>query len=165
MDGVSKCISNLMEGVSGITNREQVRSSRLYKRNSVVNTTEFIEYVLSVIYVESRFRSDARSDKEAYGLMQMTSIAVEDAVEHCGLRPLGSGGIESLFDTATNITYGSCYLKKVLEEADGDWTRALILYNGGYAQLMRYDRGDQIVTETANYVLRVQRAHSVCVGK
>ncbi len=116
--------------------------------------------MFAVIFVESRFNRDALSPKQAYGLMQMTMPAVIDAAQRCNLRvPMD---MSHLFDSVTNVKFGSCYLKKVLDDADGDWTRALILYNGGLRQLRKYDAGDSIVTETANYVLQVERALRLC---
>lgn len=135
----------------------------LYQKHSgvAVDDVEFLEYLMSIIYVESRFNKQARSERDAIGLMQMTLPAVQDAVTHCNLRPIGD--MDHLYDSATNIRYGSCYLRKVLQDVDGDWTRALIVYNGGYKQLQRYDKGDTIVTETANYVLLVTRAlNKIC---
>lgn len=161
-DRITVCVQRLLDEIPGPVQPRQ-RAREFYRKHSVVKEDSFIEYMLSVIYVESRFRADAKSDKDAIGLMQMTGIAIEAAVKNCNLHPVGD--IRSLFDIATNVKYGSCYLKKVLEEADGDWTRALILYNGGYKQLTKYDRGDTINHETSNYVLQVERARKICRGR
>lgn len=119
-----------------------------------------MNHLMAVIYVESRFNRSALSEKEAYGLMQMTLPAVQDATESCNLRPVLN--MDHLFDSVTNIRYGSCYLRKLFREMNGDWTRTLITYNGGYRMLTRYDRGETLVSETANYVLQVQRALQLC---
>ena len=133
---------------------------KLYRNHSVSKEDTFVKYLFAVIYVESRFNKAALSPQQAYGLMQMTLVAVQDAEIHCKLKPVLN--MEHLFDSATNIRYGSCYLKKLLDEMDGDWTRTLIAYNGGYKQLTKYDKGEMIVSETANYVLRVERARRIC---
>lgn len=117
--------------------------------------------MFAVIYVESGFERNVKSEKEAYGLMQMTAVAVQDAQTYCKLRPLGS--MDHLFDSVTNIRYGTCFLQKAYEDTDGDWTRVLILYNGGFKQLTKYDKGENIASETANYVLRINRALSMCI--
>lgn len=132
----------------------------LYRKYSVSKDEEFLEYMMAVIYVESAFNKEAHSNKDAIGLMQMTTPAVTDAVSHCNLRPVLD--MKHLLDSATNIRYGTCYLKKLLDETDGDWTRALIAYNGGYKQLQKYDNGDTVTTESANYVLKVLRAIKYC---
>lgn len=160
IDYVKDCGLNLLEAVQK-TSPESQKLPDLYKKHSVDKDDEFMEYLFSVMYVESRFNRQAISHADAYGLMQMTRVAVEEAVKHCNLRPLGD--MNKLHDSVTNVKYGSCYLKKMLDEVDGDWTRALILYNGGYRQLTKYDNGETIAHETANYVLLVHRAlEKVC---
>lgn len=159
-DQVEVCGKRLIEAANR-NGKGSEKLPALYKKHSLRKDTEFMEYLLSVIYVESRFNKNAHSHADAIGLMQMTVPAVTDAVRHCNLKAVID--MDHLLDSATNIRYGSCYLKKLLDEVDGDWTRALIAYNGGYKQLTRYDNGETIVTETANYVLQVHRAHdSIC---
>lgn len=121
-----------------------------------------MEYLLAVIYTESRFNRNAKSVQDAYGLMQITQVAADEAASRCQLKSVTS--MASLHDSATNIRYGSCYLSYLLEEMDGDLDRTLIVYNGGYRQLQRYDRGESIVAETANYVLLVNRTLKMCRG-
>lgn len=159
---IQACGHRLLDAV-GRANSDTNKLTGLYKRHASRKDVEFMEYMLSVIYVESRFDRNAHSNRDAMGLMQMTMPAVQDAVTHCNLRPVLD--MKHLLDSATNIRYGSCYLKKILDEVDGDWTRALIIYNGGYKQLTKYNNGDTIVHETANYVLQVHRVlHEICRG-
>lgn len=154
-DPVTACGLRLLTK-AGRTGNGTATLPALYRKHSVNKDVEFLEYMMSVIYVESKFNKNAHSHADAIGLMQMTIPAVQDAVIHCGLKPVLD--MDHMLDSATNIRYGTCYLKKALEETDNDWTRALILYNGGYKQLTRYDKGETIVSETANYVLSVHRA-------
>ncbi len=154
-----ECALTLL-GESGRKGKSVVKLPALYQKHSRNKTEDFLKHLMSVIYVESRFNKQALSDKEAYGLMQMTAIAVTDAVRHCKLTPVLD--MTTLFDSATNIRYGTCYLKKVLDEMEGDWTRTLIVYNGGYRQLTRYEKGETIANETANYVLQVEKALVTC---
>lgn len=159
-DYIQECGMNLLAD-SGKVGKAAIGLPALYKKHSRSQDDEFLEYMFSIIYVESRFNKSAISNADAYGLMQMTRGAVEEAVKHCSLRPLGD--MNKLHDSATNVKYGSCYLKKLLDEMDGDWTRTLIAYNGGYKMLQRYDNGESIVNETANYVLLVHRAlNNIC---
>lgn len=156
LDPVHTCGMRLLNDAGKPTGPVTVKLPDLYRKYSLSKDDEFIQYMLSVIYVESRFRKEAKSHADAYGLMQMTAAAAEAAQSKCNLRPLPT--MDHLFDSVTNIKYGSCYLKMMLDEAEGDWIRALILYNGGYRQLTRYDRGENIANETANYVIQVHRA-------
>lgn len=155
----SLCGQKLLKSV-GKTGPAAEKLPALYQKHSRSRDELFLKYMFAIIYVESSFNRNARSDKDAYGLMQMTEIAVLDAVRHCNLRRIVS--MESMYDSATNIRYGTCYLQKAVQELDGDWTQVLIMYNGGYKQLTRYQRGENIVPETANYVLQVQRALQIC---
>jgi soluble lytic murein transglycosylase len=147
---------------AGKTGPEIDTLSDLYSRASTDKDVEFRLYMLAVIYTESRFDSKAVSIADAHGLMQMTELAVIDAAKHCNLRPVR---MDNLFDSYTNVQYGTCYLAKLLGETEGDWDRALVAYNGGYAQLQRYDRGVNIASETANYVLKVKKAVKFCLQK
>lgn len=119
---------------------------------------EFAMYVLSIMYVESRFLTTAVSHRNAYGLMQITSPAIQDAAEYCAL----PRNPRNLFGVTTNVQYGSCYLSKIWEQQGRDWTRSLIIYNGGYRGLTQYETGTNINLETANYVLQVRRMVSFC---
>lgn len=157
-DVVAECGHKLLEQVG----KPGTDLPRLYTNASVDKDTEFMVYVMAMIYVESRFNKLAVSPVEARGLMQLTTPAVIDATKHCNLRPLHA---DKLFDSYTNVKYGTCYLRKLLDETEGDWTRALIAYNGGYLQLQKYDRGENIAGESANYVLLVNRARQLCLSK
>lgn len=127
----------------------------MYWRESVRKDSEFMRYLMAIIYVESRFQASAVSEMEARGLMQMTQIAVTQAEQDCKLRKVLD--MQHLHDRTTNIKYGTCYLSELVEEMEGDWVRALIIYNGGYLSLQKYDKGGNINQETSNYVLQVQR--------
>lgn len=126
---------------------------------SNVNRDEFIRTAYAVMYVETRFNHKAVSNRDAYGLMQLTSEAVQDAAQFCHLPVVE---MNSLLIPSTNVKYGTCYLNKLLTEFDGDWEKTLIVYNGGYYQLTRYLEGRTMTNETANYVLQIHRVLRVC---
>lgn len=150
-DRVGDCAQALLEEAK-YTGRDITST---FRKSSVRKDEEFLEYMLSVIYVESRFDSTAISPAEARGLMQMTGIAVREAVSKCSLNPVQDP--DKMHINELNIKYGSCYLAHLHEEMEGNWTRTLITYNGGYKALRDYDRGLQMNRETANYVLQVNR--------
>jgi hypothetical protein len=160
---VEHCAGILFGSKSGEGNTESSVtpvSQSGWTKKIVSQDSEFVKLVYAVVYVESKFNPEAKSDKEAYGLMQMTSAAVIDASKHCSLRPIPD--MNHLFDAKTNIQYGSCYLRKLLDETDGDTVRALVAYNGGYKALTVYDREGNLNQETANYVLKVNQALKKC---
>ncbi len=154
------CSLRLIEA-AGRTSEKTSELISLYRKAINSEDVELVQYILSIIYVESRFNREAVSHADARGLMQMTTDAVTDATAHCNLKSLSD--ISKLHDSYTNVRYGTCYVKKLLRDMDGDWVKTLIIYNGGYKQLTRYENGESIVNETANYVLLVQRAlNTIC---
>lgn len=130
-----------------------------YKKHSVRKDAPFLTLMHAVIHKETQFQPNLISSAKAYGLMQVTEVAMREAARHCEIPVVP---MKKLLDVATNIRYGSCYLDFALMTTKGDVDRALILYNGGYRQLEKYDRGYGIATETANYVLGVRRALNLC---
>jgi len=157
---VEQCALRLLES-AGKVGLHAKELPALYTRASVMQEEEFLEYLMAIIYVESKFNRDAISPAGARGLMQLMEIAVKEAVGSCSFRPLGD--INKLHDSYTNVKYGSCFLSKLYRDMEGDWTRTLIAYNGGYRALAEYDKGNSINHETSNYVLKVKRAvQTIC---
>jgi soluble lytic murein transglycosylase len=118
--------------------------------------------VAGIIYAESRFR-DATSHAGARGLMQITP----DTAKYIANK---SGGTEFVQgDLATpqiNISYGSWYLRYLLDRYDGNVVLALCAYNGGEGNVDRWLREGHIsdtaftldrvpFPETREYVRRV----------
>lgn len=144
------------------------------------------DYVEAVISVESSWDASAVSGKNAVGLMQLTPWAVKDvrrefrklegfAFLYATLGDFGpdedvwflhkcalpEGDAEevvrnSLTDPALNIKIGTCYLSVLLRRYGGNWTTTLIAYNGGPAQVRKYELGQEMAQETANYVVKVE---------
>ena len=84
--------------------------------------------VAAVIYRESKFR-DVTSDAGAKGLMQILPGTAEFIAHR-------SGGTEfevrDLADPQINISYGSWYLRYLLDRYDGSEPLALAAYNAGH---------------------------------
>ncbi|KAA0682305.1 lytic transglycosylase domain-containing protein [Roseomonas genomospecies 6] len=102
--------------------------------------------VMAVIRVESAFRSDAVSPKEAAGLMQL----IPDTAERFG--------VSDVFDPAQNIRGGVRYLRWLLAYFQGDVTLALAGYNAGERAVDRF-RGVPPYEETRNYVRAIRRLY------
>ncbi len=83
--------------------------------------------IASVIFVESRFRINARSEVGAIGLMQLMP---ETAEEVAGKLALEDYRLEQLLDPDVNIALGSAYLKD-LHLMFGSERDALAAYNAG----------------------------------
>lgn len=81
--------------------------------------------VRAVVLAESSGNPQARSGAKAKGLMQITPITHEDAMQRFDL----PGG--DLFDPDYNLTVGTRYLAYLLQRFDGDVTLALAAYHMG----------------------------------
>jgi soluble lytic murein transglycosylase len=90
--------------------------------------------IAAVIYAESRFR-DQESHAGALGLMQITPETAQ-VIERL------SGGktfvTSDLSDPEINISYGSYYLRYLLNRYDGNEVAALAAYNAGTGNVDRW---------------------------
>lgn len=101
----------------------------------------------AVIFQESRYKTDARSDAGAEGLMQMIpSTARRFAVK-------GTTG------TQANVAAGTKCLRWLLERFDGNVELALAGYNAGEGAVDKYD-GIPPYKETQNYVRHITARYS-----
>jgi soluble lytic murein transglycosylase-like protein len=103
--------------------------------------------VFYVIRQESNFRNQARSPRDAQGLMQIIP-ATADRFD-----------VEDPFDPRQNIEGGVRYLRWLLEEFEGNVELALAGYNAGEGNVRK--SGNQIPNfeETRNYVRKITRAY------
>lgn len=100
--------------------------------------------VLALIKVESAFKAEAVSPKNARGLMQLlpSTAAIY--------------GITELFDPRQNVLAGVQHLRDLLVVFEGDVTLALAAYNAGSGAVRRYG-GVPPFAETQAYVKRIRR--------
>ena len=121
--------------------------------------------ILSVIKAESSFRSHAVSGAGAVGLMQIMPATFDDIMR----RMEESHEHGMLFDTETNIKYGSFYLR-YLYDMFGDWELSFAAYNAGHTRVRNnwlnnpeiVQDGKLIISgvpfeETRNYIIRVNK--------
>ena len=115
-------------------------------------------FVAAVIYTESRFRPDAESHQEAYGLMQLLPQSAR-YIER-------NSGVEGDFrDPQVNIRLGTWFLGYLNDRYDGDERLMLAAYNSGEGSVNAWtsDEGFDIETdipykETREYVEKVLEA-------
>ncbi|HEV7484234.1 MAG TPA: lytic transglycosylase domain-containing protein [Thermoanaerobaculia bacterium] len=98
--------------------------------------------VAAVVETESRFRTNARSQVGARGLMQL--------MPKTG-RWLGAG---NLYNAEQNVDAGAKYLKYLNRRFDGNLTKTIAAYNAGEGNVRRYN-GVPPFRETRSYVKRV----------
>ncbi len=104
------------------------------------------QLVLAVIRVESAFRTDAVSPKDAAGLMQL----IPETAERFAVR--------NVFSPEDNIRGGMKYLRWLLAYFRGDVTLALAGYNAGEGAVDRY-QGVPPYDETQSYVRLIRRLY------
>jgi len=107
-----------------------------------------------VIYQESKFHPDARSDRGAVGLMQLLPETAEGIAERTGGTQFR---VSDLYDPEINVRYGAWYLRHLLDKY-GSERLALAAYNAGQANVDRWRaRGLPIqFDETRNFVDHVE---------
>jgi soluble lytic murein transglycosylase len=115
--------------------------------------------VAAVIYQESKFKADAKSESGAIGLMQLKPETAEGiAIRTGGTRFRTS----DLYDPEINVRYGSWYLRHLLDKY-GDEKTALAAYNAGQRNVDEWraeGKGIQFA-ETRAYVDRVEHLKHV----
>jgi peptidoglycan lytic transglycosylase len=113
----------------------------------------------AVIYQESKFHSDAKSDAGAIGLMQLQP----ETAKGIAIRTGGSRFQTSdLYNPEINVRYGSWYLRHLLDKYDDEKT-ALAAYNAGQRNVDEWRaQGKEIqFAETRAYVDRVEHLKGV----
>tara|TARA_B100000029_G_C17523566_1_gene940834 strand:- start:153 stop:914 length:762 start_codon:yes stop_codon:yes gene_type:complete len=96
------------------------------------------DFVLGVIYVESRFNPNAVSRVGAMGLMQLMPGTARDL------------GVEDAFNPKENIMGGTRLLRQLANRYDGDYVRVISAYHAGGGAVARkdgipYEQTDQYV--------------------
>lgn len=100
--------------------------------------------VRSVIYRESHFNPNARSKKNAQGLMQV----IPGTARLMGVNP------SLLYDPEMNIVAGTRYLAFLSKRFNGDLVKVIAGYNAGHGAVDRFG-GVPPYRETRNYVRAV----------
>lgn len=121
------------------------------------------ELVRAVVMAESSGHADAKSNRGALGLMQITPITEKDVLQRNPDMKRGD-----LFDPDYNLRVGTTYLGYLLRRFDGDEMLALTAYHMGPTRVRRIQREHQGITpdqiladhagpKTRAYVRRVLR--------
>ncbi|HYD94177.1 MAG TPA: lytic transglycosylase domain-containing protein [Noviherbaspirillum sp.] len=103
----------------------------------------------AVIQKESGYNPNARSHRNARGLMQVTPATA---------RFVGVGAGKSLYDPQTNINAGTAYLKYLMRTHD-TFEEVLAAYNSGPGNVRKYN-GVPPFRETRRYVIDVKRYYA-----
>lgn len=104
------------------------------------------DLVSAVIEVESAWRADSVSPKDAAGLMQLMPETARRF------------GVENVFDPEDNLRGGMRYLRWLLSYFRGDLSLVLAAYNAGEGAVERHG-GLPPFAETVDYVRKVRRLY------
>ena len=113
----------------------------------------------AVVYQESKFDPEARSDAGAVGLMQLQP----ETARGIALRTGGSAfRVDDLTNPEINVRYGSWYLRHLLDKYD-DERLALAAFNAGQGNVDSWrEQGKGIAfAETRHYVDRVEELERI----
>jgi soluble lytic murein transglycosylase len=113
----------------------------------------------AVIYQESKFDAEAKSDAGAIGLMQLQP----ETAKGIALRTGGSRfRVEDLTNPEINVRYGSWYLRHLLDKY-GDEELALAAFNAGQGNVDSWRRQGKGIAfaETRHYVARVKELKAI----
>jgi soluble lytic murein transglycosylase len=108
----------------------------------------------AVIYQESKFESNARSDRGAVGLMQLLPETAKGIAQRTGG---GAFEVSDLLDPEINVRYGAWYLRHLIDKY-GSERLALAAYNAGQRNVdtwRAHGLGIQF-SETRQFVARVE---------
>ncbi len=108
-------------------------------------------WILAIILTESGGNPIAQSPMRAEGLMQLTSIGIQEVRDQYNIT-----GDLNVFNPTENIKYGVLLLEFYARRA-GSTTATLVAFNSGYAGLARYRQGGlaALSQETREYVGKV----------
>ena len=99
--------------------------------------------IAAVIYRESKFR-DQTSAAGAKGLMQILPDTAHFIARRTGGTEFEQG---DLADPQINISYGSWYLRYLLDRYDGNTVAAVAAYNAGHGRVDRWGGTDLTVDD------------------
>lgn len=124
------------------------------------------DVIYAVIKVESNFRYDAESYKNARGLMQLMPGTYEWMCGREGIDPEA----HKLDDPEINIMIGTCYLSYLYDEFE-IWDTVFAAYNAGHGIVRKWLADEQYgkdghltdipYPETASYVKKVRDARQI----
>jgi soluble lytic murein transglycosylase len=92
-------------------------------------------FVAGVIYTESRFRPDAKSHREAYGLMQLLPESARFIQRKSGIKG-------DYRDPEVNIRLGTWFLGYLKDRYNGDERLMLAAYNSGEGNVDAWVSGE-----------------------
>lgn len=150
-----------------IYTKEYTEQVEKYSKEYNVDTN----LVYAVIKAESNFKPNAKSNKNAIGLMQLMEDTAKDLVKRVDLKISNEELKDKLYDVDININLGTKYLSILLERY-GNVEIAVTAYNAGIGTVDNWIEKDIIKSdgsnienipyrETNNYVRKILRDYKI----
>lgn len=144
--------------------------ARRYYRAEIVEAARTVSidplFLASLVYVESKFRPDARSPQGAVGLMQLLPATARQVAR---ANKIELGDTAQILEPRMNVLLGALYMRRLLDLFH-DTHLAVAAYNGGPGAVREWLRTpaaarDSDVTgfdkaETKRYVQAVDQAYA-----
>lgn len=103
--------------------------------------------VAAIIKVESNYDKDARSNKNAIGLMQMTPATAKEVAEKMKIENFNT---TMLYEPEINISMGCWYLNDLKEEFGDNVELILAAYNGGRGNVKKWLKNSEYSKDGEN---------------
>jgi len=116
-------------------------------------------WVISIIWVESHFKENAKSYAGARGLMQIMPKTGLYLNKLLGKRLPVTVSSHISREPVRNIELGSFYLQKLLKRFSGNYTHATVAYNMGPTYTRRALRKKKAVGKRNQYLNKVRRVY------
>lgn len=107
-----------------------------------------IEILKRLIYFESRYKINAISNKQAFGLMQLRKITVIDIKKRLNIKEK-----VNILDIENNIKFGCYYLRYLLNYYKNDYRKTLIAYNMGLSKFNKTKKYNNVTKKYINNIL------------
>lgn len=168
----------LIIGIIAIGDIPQKIKKQIYAKEYVEQVEKYSEeyqvdtnLVYAVIKAESNFKPNAKSNKNAIGLMQLMEDTAKDLVKRVDLKITDEELKDKLYDVDININLGTKYLSILLERYR-NVEIAVTAYNAGIGTVDNWIERDIIKSdgsnienipykETNNYVRKILRDYKI----
>ncbi len=117
-------------------------------------------WIISVVTVESGFNPNAKSRKNAQGLMQVRPDTAKHLRDLLGIKSKGKERQEdNLYSPNENLELGVFYLKRLLQNFRYRYDLATIAYNQGPNSLRANLKAETIIIADNNYLKKVNTVY------
>lgn len=122
-------------------------------------------WIMAIMMVESNFKLNALSPKNARGLMQIKPDTAQHLYQLMQKKLTYDEVISNLYHPEKNMEVGVFYLKKLLQNFRMNYERATVAYNIGPARLRNRLGEKSLDVETFTYLIKVKERYKILSQK